>query len=71
MSLEQIAAFQTAIVALEAAKAKAARLRKEVGYAENRAKRAETDAEKLAAEVEKLKAEAAKAAGKNEIKKVG
>jgi hypothetical protein len=71
MSLEQIAAFQAAIVALEAAKAKAARLRKEVGYAENRAKRAEEEAAKLAATVEAAKAEAAKAGGKNEIKKVG
>jgi cell division septum initiation protein DivIVA len=55
MSVEQLQAFQAAIVALESAKAKSARLRKEVSYAENRAARAEAETAKLEKSVEELK----------------
>jgi hypothetical protein len=64
MSQAQLDAFQAAVVALEVARNKAAKLRKEVGYAENRAKRAEEEAAKLNAQVEAMKKPAAPAAPK-------
>jgi hypothetical protein len=55
VSQSQLDAFQTAVVALEVAKNKATKLRKEVGYSENRAKRAEEEVAKLEGELAALK----------------
>jgi predicted nucleic acid-binding Zn-ribbon protein len=71
MSADQMNAFQAAVVELEAARGKATRLRKEVGYAENRAKRAEADLAELDKKVEALKKTAQPGKQIEQGKKVG
>lgn len=71
MSAEQMNAFQAAVVELEAARGKATRLLKEVGYAQNRAKRAETELAELDKKVEALKKTAQPGKQIEQTRKVG